>query len=209
MTIATKVTPEMHARLQSIMQSRGMTIYDFLQGCCDIIVGYMDANRNLSPEINRMMQIFEGLKDWNDRLSLTAPDDQRRERTITEAFYLIQKHGQKGCVPVHITGATNSLFRQESYNKPEMLERFIEALFPALYRRLRTIGVEIGTSSITETLLTIVEEYAEDKEMAALRHEFESNDWISAAQQGKARSQTDTAHQAAIRKRDLQPRSLF
>ncbi len=187
--IGTKVSPETYARLQSIMQARGLTLYDFLQGCCSVIVSYMDEGKNLSADLNRMMQLFEGMKNWQTAFHHTGIDTAK----IGEAFYVLTTDRKKGGQIVHVSAPAGDMFRQETYNKQVILERFIELLLPDLYRRMRLLGVQLGTNSVLETLLTLVDENIQDPDEQTIREEFESNDWVHNAKEGKARSVSQTA----------------
>ena len=207
-TIATKISPEMRARRDQLLQARGLTLYDYLQLCCEVAVTYMDTNQPATNEMQRLMRLFEGAETWNNVPALTAPDGRTANtRRIEQAVYFIIEKGKRGTIPVLVTGRHNDLFRETTYNKIDIIERTLEAVTPFLYRKLRSIGVDMGTNSILETLTLLVDEQTQTLQEDELRHIFGANDYIT-GKDGTARSQADHTRKAAIRKRDLTNQTL-
>ena len=173
--VGTKVSPEAKQRFAAICKKFGFSEYDALQMFIDMLIRMADDQTNLSYEMARMVQLLDGIKDW--RFSMRITDDEKR-MFINEAFYVLtgQEHTE-GAKLLHVTGKAGYRHRKETYNVQEMLERFISIVMPNAYRRLRMLGVDIGTNSIYETITRIVDEYKVDKDREELILTFSDNDW--------------------------------
>ena len=171
-TIASKVSPFAFEALNRISQSLGMTKYELIQMCIDTWIRYADRDHNLTPEIESAMSIFEHMQGWKDALNLADPTTRAE---IVKAFYLLTDKKKKGvrCVMV-----SQPYFGQwhETMNLQQILEQFMCTVFPELYRKLRRVGVEMGTQSVLQTLSELINEQLNNDELAELRRPFEDND---------------------------------
>ena len=69
-----------------------------------------------------------------------------------------------------------------TYNVQRILERFIEVMNPSLYKHLRLLAVDMGTTSMLDTIQRIADEQMENPDEIELRRQFEANDYHRGAQ---------------------------
>lgn len=151
--INTKISPEAYAKIYRLAQKLGMKPYEMLQMCVDTLVRYMDDRHNLSPEMERMMLVFEDMVGWKQALNLAAPAPHA---TIAEATYYLTAEGKAGIRAVHVTEPFFGNWH-ETENIQLILERTIENLAPELYRRLRAMCVSYEAQSVLELLQHLVD----------------------------------------------------
>lgn len=172
--VGTKVSPEARERMRAICQKKGVSEYDMLQMFYDVAIRMMDDRHNLSYDMERMIQLFDGMQDWRTSIRLTDCMDKMQ---VQEAFYVLTEQKRTGTRMVNITGEQNTFFRTENYNVQEIVERFVCLAMPRLYKRLRLLGTDMGTGSVYETLTRIVDEYVTNPDAEELRLMFADNDW--------------------------------
>lgn len=176
-SIATKVSAESHAKLQSICQRYGFSMYDMLQMFCDCMIRFMDDQHNLDYSIIRIIRMFGNIPGWKKAFRLV---EDMEDAEITEAFYVLNKKGQTGYRLIHVTrpmleGDENGW--EATCNIQHQLERFMELTDPVLYRHLRMLAVELETESMFDTIWRVADCWKEAHEEDQDRRIFESNDW--------------------------------
>lgn len=179
--LQTKVTPEIYAMLQTIGNKFGFTIYHSLRMLVEIMVRLGDDQHNLSENLMRAIRQFENIPGWANSICLADPD---QEIGIVEAIYIMRAKGKDGhrlCWvnrPMMDGDASGWIV---TYNIQSILERFIEVLNPSLYKHLRLLAVELGTTSMLDTIQRIADEFMENPDEIELRLQFEQNDWHQGA----------------------------
>lgn len=171
--VGTKVSPEAKALFHLTCDDLGVSEYDALQMFIDVFIRMRSPKQDTSYELEQLMNLFDP-KAWKDGIRLTDPV---RDMRITEAIYFLTEAGRQGARGVHVQGAYNDIWRKETFNIQEIVERFVCMLLPNIYRVLRMISNDMGTNSIYETLCRIVDEYKIDPNAEELRILFSDNDW--------------------------------
>lgn len=171
--VGTKVSPEAKALFHLTCDDLGISEYDALQMFIDVFIRMRDKKQDTSYELEQLMNLFDP-KAWKDGIRLTDPIADMR---IAEAIYFLTEQGRTGARGVMVQGAYNDMFRTQTFNVQEIVERFVCLLMPNIYRVMRMIGAEMGTNSIYETLCRIVDEYKCDPNAEELRIMFADNDW--------------------------------
>ena len=171
--VGTKVSPEAKALFHLTCDDLGVSEYDALQMFIDVFIRMRSPKLDTSYELEQLMNLFDP-KTWKDGIRLTDPV---RDMRITEAIYFLTEKGRHGVRGVHVQGAHNDMWRKETYNIQDIVERFVCMLLPNIYRVLRMISNDMGTNSIYETLCRIVDEYKIDPNAEELRILFAHNDW--------------------------------
>ena len=172
--VGTKVSPEARQRLIAIEEKKGFSEYDLLQMFCDVAIRRMDDRHNLSYDMETLIQLMDGMKNWKTSIRLT---DAISDMKIEEAFYVLAEKGRTGCRLAHVQGNPQDMFRTETFNIQSIVERFVCLAMPNVYKRLRMLGNDIGTDSVYETLMRIVDDYATNPDADELRIMFADNDW--------------------------------
>ena len=171
--VGTKVSPEAKALFHLTCDDLGVSEYDALQMFIDVFIRMRSPKQDTSYELEQLMNLFDP-KAWKDGIRLTDPV---KDMKIAEAIYFLTEQGRQGVRGVHVQGAHNDMWRKQSYNIQEIVERFVCMLLPNIYRVLRMISNDMGTNSIYETLCRIVDEYKIDPNAEELRILFADNDW--------------------------------
>ena len=170
--VGTKVSPEAKALFHLTCDDLGVSEYDALQMFIDVFIRMRSNKQDMSPELEQLINLFDP-KAWKDGIRLTDPV---RNMKIAEAIYLLTEQGRNGERGVMVQGAHNDMWRKETYNIQEIVERFVCMLLPNIYRVLRMMGSDMGTNSIYETLCRIVDEYKTDPIAEEIRILFSDND---------------------------------
>lgn len=171
----TKISEEAQRRIDAISEKKGISRYTLIQMVCDVIIRYMDDRHNLTPEIERLMSVFEHLNGWEKAFNLA---DYTTTPEIVEAIYFFTDEKKKGCRAVHVERPWLEGTDQwkQSYNIQEIFERMVCLLMPERYRRLRMLAIQNNCSGILELLDTLIDEHSKDADLALFRMEFEDAD---------------------------------
>lgn len=170
--ISTKVNAEAYETLFNICDRSGITVYQFLQMVVDTIIRYRDEDKRLSPELEQIIGVFEHMSGWEDAFNLADTDLQPE---ILEATYFLGETGKKGCRAVHVHRTYFGDCHQ-TYNIADILERTFCHLLPELYRKLRSIGVDIGSYNIIQTIMMLIEDRVREEDLRELRRPFDDNE---------------------------------
>lgn len=172
-SIITKVCPHTYRIIKRIEKHKGISNYLFLQMALDTFARYTDDRHNLSPEMERVMSMFEKMDGWADALNLADPTV---DKVVGEAIYFLydgegKKHGVRA---VHITKPFFGNWT-EDVNILHIVERVFKLLLPELYKRMVQESTELGYDNIVEFIRYLIMEYTKDRDSEAIRKEFEDN----------------------------------
>lgn len=168
--VATKVSSRVKKRIAQICRKKGLTEYDLLQMMCDCIVRYMDDAHNLTPEMERVMSMFEHMNGWKNAFNLADPS---AEPTIYEAVYVMGAKGRKGARCMKVTRPMLPGQWMQDANVQHIFERMMEVLMPEHYMRMRQAALAHDFSNQFEFITWLVDRYVEDARLAEWRKEFE------------------------------------
>ena len=170
----TKVRPVIYAKVKRIAKRMGLTDYVIIQMMVDCIVRYMDSQHNLTPEMEKIMAIFEHMEGWGNAFNHADPTVKR---IVGEAVYFLfdEEGKKKGCRAVHVTKPFFGNWT-EDFNIQHILERVICLMMPERYRRLRSLAVDMDCSSLLELFDHLIDLHAQDSDVAAFRQLFEDAD---------------------------------
>ena len=167
----TKVRPVIYAKVKRIAKRMGLTDYVIIQMMVDCIVRYMDSQHNLTPEMEKIMAIFEHMEGWGNAFNHADPTVKR---IVGEAVYFLfdEEGKKKGCRAVHVTKPFFGNWT-EDLNIQHILERVICLMMPERYRRLRSLAVDMDCSSLLELFDHLIDLHAQDSDVATFRQLFE------------------------------------
>lgn len=170
--ISTKVSSFVKERIGLICKRRGLNEYEMLQMMCDCIIRYMDDRHNLTPEMERVMSIFEHLEGWKNAFNLA---DYTTKSDICEAFYVLKAKGKTGFRVIHVQRPWWDGIHswKQTANIQQILERFFEVLLPEKYKRLRVLCAEKGITSQLDMLDFMIDANIRDEINGQYRQEFE------------------------------------
>ncbi len=172
---ATKVSKEALQRLDAISKKKGISRYVLIQMVCDVIIRYMDDRHNLTPEIEKLMTIFEHLNGWEKSFNLA---DYNTNPEIIEAIYFFTDETKRGVRGVHVERPWLEGTDQwtQTYNLQQIFDRFLLLLMPERYHRLTMLARGCNCNSILELIDRLLDEHSNDADLALLRMEFEDAD---------------------------------
>lgn len=175
-SVAGKISTWSYGRIMRILKRKGLNIYQMIQNFCDTIIRYMDDKHNRTPDVEKAMNMFEGMIGWENNFNLCDPNTKPE---ISEATYYLsdftKDKAKKGVRVVHIERPLMDKWTQ-TFNVQQILERFMCLTFPSLYRRLRFIAVCRECTSILELLIDIVGELEREEDKKELLRDFEDAD---------------------------------
>ena len=170
--ISTKVKPETKELLAKICKKMHTNEYEFLQNVCDCVVRYTSDKYNLTPELERIMSIFEHLEGWHNAFNLA---DHNAEVEICEAFYVLKAKGKNGLRIVHVERPWWDGLKEwkQNINVQQLFERFFNILMPERWMKMHKLSVYLGIESSTHTLDYMIDRCTEEELEAQYRREFE------------------------------------
>ena len=172
-SVAGKISTWSYGRIMRILKRKGLNIYQMIQNFCDTIIRYMDDKHNRTPEVEKAMNMFEGMIGWENNFNLCDPNTKPE---ISEATYYMsdftKDKAKKGVRVVHVERPLMDKWTQ-TFNVQQILERFMCLTFPSLYRRLRFIAVCRECTSILELLIDLVGELEREEDKRELLKDFE------------------------------------
>lgn len=175
-SVAGKISTWSYGRIMRILKRKGLNIYQMIQNFCDTIIRYMDDKHNRTPDVEKAMNMFEGMIGWENNFNLTDPNTKPE---ISEATYYLsdftKDKAKKGVRVVHVERPLMDKWTQ-TFNVQQILERFMCLTFPSLYRRLCFIAVCRECTSILELLIDIVGELEREEDKKELLRDFEDAD---------------------------------
>lgn len=188
MHLVTRVSPEIGARMLAICDQYGFSVFHCLRMLAEVMVRMGDDRHNLTPELMRIIRQFENIPGWSKSICLA---DDKQEIGIVEAIYIIRANGKEGyrlCWVERPMMNSDANGWSATYNVQRILERFIEVMNPSLYRHLRLLAVDMGTTSILDTIQRIADEFMENPDEIELRKQFEANDYHRGAKMHEDRA---------------------
>lgn len=170
--ISTKVKPETKELLAKICKKMKTNEYEFLQNVCDCVVRYTSDKYNLTPELERIMGIFEHLEGWHNAFNLA---DHNAEAEICEAFYVLKAKGKNGLRIVHVERPWWDGVKEwkQNINVQQLFDRFFNILMPERWLKMHKLSVFLGIESSAHTLDYMIDRCMEEELEAQYRREFE------------------------------------
>lgn len=173
-SVAGKISAWSFVRLQRILDRLGININQMIQNFVDCIIRNMDDRHNLRPDTEKVMATFENMVGWESNFNLTNPDDAKKE--ICEAIYfMVSENDKKGVRAVLVERPFFGTWKQ-NFNIATMLGRFMELVFPQLYKRLMFIAECRQDGSILELLIEVVGELEREEDKKEYLQPFEDAD---------------------------------
>lgn len=167
--LATKVRRSSAILFNRLCKKKGLNKYKVIQMFVDVWIRYTDDRHNLSQEMAVLMSLFEHGVGWKDAFNLADPT---AEPSIEQAVYILTAKEQHGARAVMVSRPFFGNW-SETFNLQNIMERTVEVLVPELYRRLRTLAIDMDCNSILELLFRLADEYSNDADMKSIRQEFE------------------------------------
>lgn len=172
--IATKVSPEAAQQFEALCQRIGVKPYRLVQHIIASALRFMDDQHQLDYDLERLMlMFFSGIHDIDNGYNLA---DWTTKSRVREAILLLGDPEKSGYQSVMVEEPFMG-DAQCDWNVMHQLEAFVCKVMPEWYRRLRQLGVELGTSNIYETIQRLIADALKvDRDAETLRELFSDND---------------------------------
>ena len=158
-TLSVKVTQETYDLLNILAEGlqHGTNANDLLKMFIQAFIESAKHTGPVSPDMQMLLDMLKIEGDWNKAFNFA---DITKQKRIAQVVLILEQPGREGYGAVlinrpYLPGKKPYM----TYCVDEILERATEVTMKGVYQRLRDIGNEIGTQSLRETLLKLIEDY--------------------------------------------------
>ena len=158
-TLSIKVSSDTYDLLNILAEGlqHGTNANDLLKM---FVQAFIESARHTGPvsqDIQLLLDILKIGGDWNKAFNFA---DITKQKRIAQVVLILEQPGRAGYGAVlinrpYLPGKKPYM----TYCVDDILERVAEVSMKGVYQRLRDIGNEIGTQSLRETLLKLIEDY--------------------------------------------------
>ena len=158
-TLSVKVTQETYDLLNILAEGlhHGTNANDLLKM---FVHAFIESAKHCGPVSSDIQQLLDMLKieeGWHQAFNFA---DVNAQKKIAQVVLILEQPGRKGFGMVNINRPyIPGKKPYMTYCVDDILERVTEVAMKGLYQRLRDIGNEIGSQSLRETLLKLIEDY--------------------------------------------------
>lgn len=153
--MGTKISPEMAVVWDAVCQALGTDTYHMLQHFIYVMCRAASEQHELTPEIKKLMAVFDTDVGWQNALNLCAPNGRL---SISQLVLIVEQEGKKGVGAVLI----NKPFMGEATQTEcvdDIFENVTRACMQGIYKKLRRLAEDIGCESQADLLLTMIDAY--------------------------------------------------
>lgn len=207
-TLSVKVSQETYDLLNILAEGmeHGTNANDLLKMFVHAFIESAKHYGPVSQDIQLLLDMLKVEEGWHKAFNFADVNSQKR---IAQMVLILEQPGHNGFGMVkidrpYIPGQKPYM----TYCVDDILERITEVSMKGLYQRLRDIGNEIGTKSLRETLMKLIEDYR--KHSLSLQFEDEGpqlgkySDFGRAIEYGKR-----TKRKKHVSPDDIQQRIVF
>ena len=150
--LGTKIDPAMAEVLDACCNALGVDVYHLLQWFAYVIVKAAAPMHGLDPRIQKLMTLMESDVGWQKAFNQCNPDRLKVDQVIV----ILEQEGHKGFGAAMIDKPWMGESRQTEC-VDDILERVTQVLVPGIYKRIRQMEKRLGTDSLMDTLLTMLD----------------------------------------------------
>lgn len=150
--LGTKIDPSMAEVLNACCDALQVDVYHLLQWFAYVIVKAAAPMHGLDPRIQKLMTLMESDVGWQKAFNQCNPDRLKVDQVIV----ILEQEGHKGFGVAMIDKPWMGEARQTEC-VDDILERVTQVLVPGIYKRIRKMEKRLGTDSLMDTLLTMLD----------------------------------------------------
>lgn len=150
--LGTKIDPAMAEVLNACCDALQVDVYHLLQWFAYVIVKAAAPMHGLDPRIQKLMTLMESDVGWQKAFNQCNPDRLK----IDQVIVILEQEGHKGFGAAMIDKPWMGESRQTEC-VDDILERVTQVLVPGICKRIRKMGNRLGTDSLMDTLLTMLD----------------------------------------------------
>ena len=164
--LGTKIDPAMAEVLNACCDALQVDVYHLLQWFAYVIVKAAAPMHGLDPRIQKLMTLMESDVGWQKAFNQCNPDRLK----IDQVIVILEQENHRGFGAVlvdspwmgKVPDMVNDLDPdradpQMTENVDDILERVTQVLVPGIYKRIRKMEKRLGTDSLMDTLLTMLD----------------------------------------------------
>jgi hypothetical protein len=151
--LGTKIDPSMAEVLNACCDAMGVDVYHLLQWFAYTIVKASAPMHNLDPRIQKLMTMLDRDAGWQNAFNLCNPDKLK----VSQVVLILEQQGHKGFGAVMIDKPWMGALMRQTECVDDILERVTQVLVPGIYKRIRKMEKRLGTDSLMDTLLTMLD----------------------------------------------------
>ena len=158
-TLSVKVSQETYELLNILAEGmeHGTNANDLLKM---FVQAFIESAKHTGPISSEMSLLLDMLKvdaGWNQAFNFA---DVTKQKQVAQVILILEQPGREGFGAVMINRPFIPVKKPYmTYCVDDILERVAEVSMKGVYQRLRDIGNEIGTKSLRETLMKLIEDY--------------------------------------------------
>ena len=150
--LGTKIDTAMAEVLNACCDALQVDVYHLLQWFAYVIVKAAAPMHGLDPRIQKLMTLMESDVGWQKAFNQCNPDRLK----IDQVIVILEQEGHKGFGAAMIDKPWMGESRQTEC-VDDILERVTQVLVPGIYKRIRQMEKRLGTDSLMDTLLTMLD----------------------------------------------------
>ncbi len=151
--LSVKIKPDQAVLLDAICNALGVNTYQIFQMFFYTLCKASAPMHELSPEIRKLMTLMETDASWAEAFNIANPNNLK----IAQVILILEQEKKKGFGAVMIDKPFMSDSRQTE-KVDEILERVTEVTMHGIYRRLRMLGARIRCNTLSDILLTMIDD---------------------------------------------------
>lgn len=151
--MGTKISPEMAEVWNAVCDSLGTDTYHMLQAFIYAMCRASSPQHALTPEIRKLMTYLETDVAWQHAINLCTPNGKL---SISQMILIVEQAEKRGFGMVMLDKPFMGGVRQTEC-VDDIVERVVEIGVKGIYRRLRQLGIYLGSESIIDTLITMAD----------------------------------------------------
>lgn len=152
--ISTKVSPDTAEQLDAICEAMHVDTYHIFQWFVQALIRMASPLHELTPDIQKLMAVLESSVSWQKAFNICAPN---KHLDIAQMVLILQQKDKKGFGAIMLDKPFMNECKQTEC-VDNVLERTIEVCMPGIYRRLRALAVDMDCKSLSELLITMIDE---------------------------------------------------
>jgi hypothetical protein len=151
--LGTKIDPAMAKVLNACCDALGVDVYHLLQWFAYTIIRASAPMHELDPRIQKLLAMLESDPGWQQAFNIANPNGLK----VAQVVLILEQEGRKGFGALMIDRPFCGDARQTEC-VDEILERVTQVTMHGIYRRLRDMGVVMECQSLSDVLLTMIDE---------------------------------------------------
>lgn len=151
--MGTKISPAMAVVWNAVCNALGTDTYHLLQQFIYSMIRAASDQHAMTPEIRQLLDMLDVDAGWQNAINLCAPNGRL---TISQMILIVEQEDKRGFGAVMIDKPFMGEARQTE-NVDAIYERLTEVIYKSHYRKLRQMGIDLGTHSVRETIDTMID----------------------------------------------------